>query len=171
MWQKTHCTLSDKILSVLWDTREANHKWANTTRFHFGEVSKLVRRRSREYSGGGQGQGDGRGNGTCLLFPGCRGSVGRDEEGLEIGGHFLSHSCIASMSPKSLCWPLSLVLETLLRRLVACLGMKDQRPLWKVSVQTGPLGPLCRPQGGDLPIYWEQQVWDPRVSLLGQSCP
>lgn len=55
MWQKTHYSLSDKILSVLWDTREANHKWANTTRFHFGEVSKLVQHRNRECNDGGQG--------------------------------------------------------------------------------------------------------------------
>lgn len=71
-----------------------------------------------------------------------------------------SPPCLPSPSPG-----LSLVLETLLRCLVACLGMKDQRPLWKVSVQTSPLGPLCRPRGGDLPISWEQ----PCVGLTGVS--
>lgn len=61
----------------------------------------------------------GGGNGSCLLFPGYGGSVGHEEEGLDICGHFFSRSCFASMCPKSLCWPLSHTLETLLRCPVA----------------------------------------------------
>ena len=47
----------------------------------------------------------------------------------------------------------------------ACFGTKDQRHPWKVSVQTGPLGLVYGPLGGDLAVSWEQ----PRAGSPGVS--